>query len=83
MSTVGWVERSETQQFGIPPCWVSRFALHPTIRRWRGAVSLRRTGTIFDSGPDLKQGKISQFSLDLLVRLAARAGLHPKLKLAA
>ena len=32
---------------------------------------------------DLKHGKISQFSLDLLVRLAARAGLHPQLKLAA
>ncbi len=32
---------------------------------------------------DLKHGKISQFSLDLLVRVAARAGLHPKLKLAA
>lgn len=31
---------------------------------------------------DLKRGKISQFSLDLLVRLAARAGLQPKLKLA-
>jgi len=32
---------------------------------------------------DLKHGKISQFSLDLLVRLAARAGLQPQLKLAA
>jgi predicted XRE-type DNA-binding protein len=32
---------------------------------------------------DLKRGKISQFSLDLLVRLAARAGLQPKLRLAA
>jgi predicted XRE-type DNA-binding protein len=32
---------------------------------------------------DIKRGKISQFSLDLLVRLAARAGLHPQLKLAA
>lgn len=32
---------------------------------------------------DLKRGKISQFSLDLLVRLAARAGLHPQMKLAA
>jgi predicted XRE-type DNA-binding protein len=30
---------------------------------------------------DIKRGKISQFSLDLLVRIAARAGLHPKLKL--
>ena len=32
---------------------------------------------------DLKRGRISRFSLDLLVRLAARAGLRPKLKLAA
>jgi len=32
---------------------------------------------------DLKRGKINRFSLDLLVRLAARAGLKPKLKLAA
>ncbi len=32
---------------------------------------------------DIKRGAISRFSLDLLVRLAARAGLRPKLKLAA
>jgi predicted XRE-type DNA-binding protein len=32
---------------------------------------------------NLKRGKISQFSLDLLVRLAVRAGLDPKMKLAA
>jgi len=32
---------------------------------------------------DLKRGKIDRFSMDLLVRLAARAGLRPKLKLAA
>lgn len=32
---------------------------------------------------DLKRGKIGRFSMDLLVRLAARAGLKPKLKLAA
>jgi predicted XRE-type DNA-binding protein len=32
---------------------------------------------------DIKRGKINQFSLDLLVRLAARAGLQPKLRLAA
>jgi predicted XRE-type DNA-binding protein len=32
---------------------------------------------------DLNRGKIHRFSLDLLVRLAARAGLRPKLKLAA
>ena len=32
---------------------------------------------------DLKRGKINRFSMDLLVRLAARAGLKPKLKIAA
>ena len=32
---------------------------------------------------DIKRGKISAFSLDLLVRLAACAGLDPKVKLAA
>lgn len=32
---------------------------------------------------DIKRGKINQFSLDLLVRLAARAGLHPRMRLAA
>jgi predicted XRE-type DNA-binding protein len=32
---------------------------------------------------DLKRGKINRFSMDLLVRLATRAGLKPKLKLAA
>jgi predicted XRE-type DNA-binding protein len=32
---------------------------------------------------DLKRGKNDRFSMDLLVRLAARAGLKPKLNLAA
>jgi predicted XRE-type DNA-binding protein len=32
---------------------------------------------------DIKRGKIDQFSLELLIRLAARAGLQPKLRLAA
>lgn len=32
---------------------------------------------------DLKHGRISRFSLDLLIRLAARAGLRPRLSLVA
>jgi predicted XRE-type DNA-binding protein len=32
---------------------------------------------------DIKRRKIGQFSLDMLVRLASRAGLKPKLKLTA
>jgi len=29
---------------------------------------------------DIKRGKISKFSLDMLVKLAARAGLHPRVE---
>ena len=32
---------------------------------------------------DIKRGKIERFSLDLLVRLAGRAGLRPEVRLAA
>lgn len=32
---------------------------------------------------DIKHGKISQFSLDSLVRMASRAGLRPRISLAA
>jgi predicted XRE-type DNA-binding protein len=32
---------------------------------------------------DIKRGQIEQFSLDMLVRLASRTGLEPKLKLVA
>jgi predicted XRE-type DNA-binding protein len=32
---------------------------------------------------EIKRGKISRFSIDLLFRLAARAGLHPQVRLAA
>jgi predicted XRE-type DNA-binding protein len=32
---------------------------------------------------DIKRGKIQPFSLDMLVRLAARAGLRPEISLAA
>lgn len=32
---------------------------------------------------DLKRGRVSQFSMDLLIRLAVRAGLHPTVGLVA
>jgi len=42
-----------------------------------------RLGTTQARVSDIKRGKIGSFSLDLLVRLAARAGLRPQLRLAA
>ena len=32
---------------------------------------------------DIKRGKLNSFSLDLLIKIAARAGLHPRLELVA
>jgi predicted XRE-type DNA-binding protein len=32
---------------------------------------------------DIKRGKISAFSLDFLIRLSVKAGLHPRIQLAA
>jgi predicted XRE-type DNA-binding protein len=59
------------------------------LGRWLGDSDMTQTeaakvlGVTQARVSDLKRGRISQFSLDLLVRLAARAGLNPKLKLAA
>ena len=59
------------------------------LNRWLEGSGLTQTeaakvlGVTQARVSDLKRGKISRFSLDLLVRLAARAGPHPRLKLAA
>ena len=56
---------------------------------WLAGTDLTRTqaakilGVTQARVSDLKRGNISSFSLGLLVRLAVRAGLQPKLKLAA
>jgi predicted XRE-type DNA-binding protein len=47
------------------------------------ADTARQLGTTQARVSDIKHGKINSFSLDLLVKLAARAGLNPKLKLVA
>jgi predicted XRE-type DNA-binding protein len=52
-------------------------------RRMRQAEAAKVLGVTQARVSDLKRGKIDGFSMDLLVRLAARAGLKLKLKLAA
>ena len=47
------------------------------------AEAARFLGTTQARISDIKRGKIDRFSLDMLVRFAARAGLRPTLKLAA
>ncbi len=59
------------------------------LNRWLDDVEMTQVEAAKELGvtqariSDIKRGKINQFSMDLLVRLAARAGLHPKLKLVA
>jgi predicted XRE-type DNA-binding protein len=47
------------------------------------AEAAKKLGIAQSRVSNIARGKIDNFSLDLLVRLAARAGLRPQLKLAA
>lgn len=66
-----------------------RATLLSGLERWLDASGMTQTeaakmlGVTQARVSDLKRGKISLFSLDLLIRLAARAGLQPRVKLAA
>lgn len=66
-----------------------RSVLLSGLDRWLSASNMTQTQAAKVLGvtqariSDIRRGKINQFSLDLLVRLAARAGLRPTLKLAA
>jgi predicted XRE-type DNA-binding protein len=66
-----------------------RSVLLTGLERWLATGAMTQTeaakvlGVTQARVSDIRRGKINQFSLDLLVRLAARAGLRPTLKLAA
>jgi predicted XRE-type DNA-binding protein len=52
-------------------------------RDWTQAEAAKALGVSQSRISDLMRGKWDKFSLDMLVTLAARAGLHCELKLAA
>lgn len=66
-----------------------RSALMIALKQWLDAAGLTQVqaakvlGVTQARVSDLKRGKFNIFSLEMLVRLAARAGLRPQLKLAA
>ena len=66
-----------------------RAALLRGLQAWLANTELTQTAASKMLGvtqarvSDIKRGKINPFSLDLLIKLAARAGLHPKVELAA
>jgi len=60
-----------------------RIERHIKAKNWTQAEAARRLGITQPRVSRLTQGKWQDFSLDMLLTLAARAGLHPKLRLAA
>ncbi|MFL6710453.1 MAG: helix-turn-helix domain-containing protein [Massilia sp.] len=66
-----------------------RAALGAALDAWLAASGLTQTAAAAALGvtqarvSEIKHGKTAHFSLDLLVRLAARAGLQPRLALTA
>lgn len=64
-----------------------RAAITAALEAWLQQSGLTQTAAAGQLGTtqarisEIKHGKTSQFSLDLLVRFAARAGLQPRLTL--
>ncbi|MBS0583358.1 MAG: XRE family transcriptional regulator [Proteobacteria bacterium] len=60
-----------------------RMQKHLKAQGWTQAEAARRLGVTQPRVSRLLRGKWEDFSLDMLLTLASRAGLHPTLKLAA
>src|SRR5690606_884501 len=60
-----------------------RMEQHWRAQTWTQAEAARRLGVTQPRISRLLKGKWEDFSLDMLLTLAARAGLHPSLRLAA
>ena len=60
-----------------------RIEQHLNAKGWTQAETARRLGITQPRVSRLVKGKWRDFSLDMLLTLAARAGLQPELKLAA
>ena len=73
----------------IPEEAEMRAVLTHALEAWLSASGLTQTaaaavlGTTQARVSEIKHGKTGQFSLDLLVRLAARAGLQPRISITA
>ena len=62
---------------------VAEMKLAREARGWTQAEAARRLGITQPRVSRLTKGRWQDFSLDMLLTLAARAGLKPELKLAA
>ncbi len=60
-----------------------RVEQHMKAKGWTQTEAAKRLGITQPRVSRLIKGKTEDFSLDMLLKLAARAGLHPSVKLAA
>jgi predicted XRE-type DNA-binding protein len=60
-----------------------RIERHLASKRWTQAEAAKRMGITQPRVSKLKKGAWSEFSLDMLLTLAARIGLHTELRMAA
>lgn len=60
-----------------------RTAQQVKAQGWTQAEAARQLGITQPRVSRLVKGKVEDFSLDMLLTLAARAGLHPELRLSA
>ena|SRR5215469_18380481 len=76
-------DEAEAQVMALRAEVMIRIEQHIKAKNWTQAEAARHLGITQPRVSRLTQGKWQDFSLDMLLTLAARAGLHPKLRLAA
>jgi predicted XRE-type DNA-binding protein len=76
-------DEAEAQVMALRTEVMVRMERYLKAQGWTQAEAAKRLGITQPRVSRLTQGKWQDFSLDMLLTLAARAGLHPKLKLAA
>ena len=76
-------DKAEAEVMALRTEVMIRLERHLRTHGWTQAEAAKRLGITQPRVSRLMKGKWEDFSLDMLLTLAARVGLHPKLKLAA
>jgi predicted XRE-type DNA-binding protein len=76
-------DKAEAEVMALRTEVMIRLEQYLKAQGWTQAEAARRLGITQPRVSRLMKGKWEDFSLDMLLTLAARVGLHPKLKLAA
>lgn len=80
---LGFDDPAEAEVMKLRAEVMIRTAQQLKARGWTQAEAARRLGITQPRVSRLIKGKVEDFSLDMLLTLATRAGLHPELRLTA